>query len=425
MVLGNPPWFSLHTMPDEKQRVLKALYETATGNVGAKLQSADVSALFVEKAISCVRDNGIVTMLVPNKLFHAPSYAKFRKYIASHTVVLKRKDWTNDRSNAFEAATYPASVSMLKSSAPAAQEDSFERQSDHEILSGLRFTRMSERFVIRRGICTEANDVFLSKSVSDGKDGLSMMEFRAAPGNAVPIESDLVFPVLRGAGISAYRVESCEKIVFTHERCVPNVPMKNLPKHAGEWMQRNEAKLRARYGMGHKPMYALFGCSPELRSLKVVWRDISRELEACMCLDSEMMPLNTVYYIPVEDEDQGYLVAAWLNSSIARDSCRNRAEHAQNDYRRYFAWVIGDLPWIFDTSEECICQKKREIIALSKALHAHAVDRETAQAKIDRHIQTCIERYRQTARRKKPGSLSELMGKSIEPRADKKERSIV
>lgn len=424
MVLGNPPWFSLHTMPEEKQRVLKALYETATGCVGAKLQSADVSALFVEKAIHCVRENGIVTMLVPNKLFHAPSYEKFRKFITSQTVVLKRHDWTNDRSNAFEAATYPASVSMLRTTALETQLESLERQSEREILSGYRVTKMSERFAIRRGICTGANDIFLSKSVSAAADGLSMMEFRALPGNLVPIESDLVHPVLRGSDISAYRAESSEKMLFTHERNAPGLPMRNLPKHAGEWIQRNAEKLRARACMGHKPLHTLFGCNSDLCRLKVVWRDISRNLEACMCQDTEMMPLNTVYYIPVEDEDLGYLVAAWLNSSVARESCRNRAEYAQNDYRRYFAWVVGDLPWIFDTSDGFISQKKCEIIALSKNMHAHAVDIEAAQAQIDQHIQMCIERYRQTARRKKSGTLAELMCRNIESREEMKERNI-
>lgn len=403
MVLGNPPWFSLHTLPAEKQRVLKALYETATGCRGAKLQAADVSALFVEKAVSCVQAQGIVTMLVPNKLFQAPSYQKFRRFLSSHAEVLRYCDWTNDRGNAFDAATYPASLSLAKVSSPSEVSAFSEAKADEGRLAGIHAEKISDRFSIRKGICTEANDVFIAGASQSGTDGLIDMQFRAAPGETVPVERELVCPVLRGAGISAYHLETREMMLFTHERNAPGVPMKQLPAHAEAWVMRNAEKLRVRYGMGHKPLHALFGCAQALQSMKVVWRDISKNLEASFCSDPDIKPLNTVYYIPVEDEDTGYLLAAWLNSSVARALCRTRAEHAQNDYRRYLAWVVGDLPWIFASKDATICAKKGEIIELSRAMHSGSVKPEDGQERLDSLIQTCMAHYSGRARDRQRG----------------------
>lgn len=398
MVLGNPPWFSLHKLPAEKQKVLKALYETAVGCSGAKLQSADVSALFVEKAVKCVRENGVVTMLVPNKLFHAPSYRQFRQFIWGQTRMLRLHDWTNDRSNAFDAATYPASVTLVRSDGNGQGSISACRE-EETLLADCCVPKMSDRFVIRRGICTEANDIFLSKVPPVAKDDLVLMKFQAAPEENVLIEKELVHPVLRGANISAYHCETRDAMVFTHEWRDPGVPLKKLPMHAQAWIRRHEMRLGSRAGMRNKAAHALCGCSRELRSMKVVWRDISKELVASFCQDPNVLPLNTVYYIPVDNAALGYLLVAWLNASVVRACCRDRAEHAQNDYRRYFAWVIGALPWIFDTDDQVICQHKKALIALARQMPLAETCSQDTQDEIDRRVSECLTHYRKIARK--------------------------
>jgi hypothetical protein len=80
---------------------------------------------------------------------------------------------------------------------------------------------------------------------------------------------------------------------------------------------------------------------------KVVWRDIAETLTACYVADRSILPLNTAYYITVPNETTGLLLSAWLNSTHIRQFCRSRAEHAKNGYRRYFAWLIHDIPWPF------------------------------------------------------------------------------
>ena len=68
----------------------------------------------------------------------------------------------------------------------------------------------------------------------------------------------------------------------------------------------------------------------------------------CYCNDIKIIPINTVYYIPVQTDDEGYLLAAWLNSAYVRNYCNTRAEHARGGYRRFFAWLVDTIPWPFD-----------------------------------------------------------------------------
>jgi hypothetical protein len=121
-----------------------------------------------------------------------------------------------------------------------------------------------------------------------------------------------------------------------------------------------------------------------------VWRDISEKLEACFVHDPECIPINTIYYIPVDDENTGYLLAAYLNSTMVRDWCYARAAHAQNGYRRYFAWVVEDLPYLMHAPDESQNQILVQIVELSKLCHLpDCGDREDLQMQIDR----CFERY--------------------------------
>lgn len=57
-----------------------------------------------------------------------------------------------------------------------------------------------------------------------------------------------------------------------------------------------------------------------------------------------MIPLNTVYFMPVATESQALVLAAWLNSAPVRRFANALAERAAGGHRRFFAWVISLLP---------------------------------------------------------------------------------
>ena len=401
IVIGNPPWYSLHTMPDESQKILRTLYKTAVPKPGTKSQAADISALFVEKAIQCTRQNGFVSMLIPNKLFHAPSYENFRNHISTHASIVQTKDWSNEKLNAFAAATYPASLLLQKTNTPNGSLNLSIDEPELKTLDEIQ-AHIGDSYTVKRGICTVANDIFLAPyDVGTRHDEL---RFQCSD-SKIPVDPEIVHPILRGADISAFHAESQECMIFTHHWQIPSRPLTKLPQKTESWLSHHSSRLAARKGIGKRPIHALFGCSDSLRSMKVVWKDISHDLEACFIKDPWILPLNTVYYIPVSSEDEGFLLAAWLNSSMARHFCRSYAEYARNNYRRYFAWVIEKLPWFVHSRCEDNHPHIQKIIDLSRQCHQtpHA-GIPAIQTQIDAHLEHCLNAYLRHNPRTKPSN---------------------
>ena len=387
IVIGNPPWYSLHVLPTETRDVLKTLYQSAQSASGCNARSPDISALFIEKSLQCVRPGGLLTMLIPNKLFLAPSYAPFRNHVDRNAVVLQRTDYSNANFNAFAARTYPASLTLMRPTKdipakpyPWHREPACDKSSEFPD----DLPTIADSFAIRRGPYTGANDVFIASVPQPHPDGTAQDCVFAHASSPVAIENSLLRPVLRGADVHECDPVPQKRIVFAHDAQHPTTPMQSLPPLAARWFDQNAETLRNRRNLGKKPIHALFGCTDELRCMKVVWKDISYHLEAAFVPDAETIPLNTVYFIPVQSHDEGYLLSAFLNSSKARQFCRARAEHAYGDYRRYFACVVQNLPWPFAPQCRIPAALRDEIIALSKQCHeATAAERPAIRARID------------------------------------------
>ena len=391
IVIGNPPWFSMHRMPDESQKLLHTLYQTARPGKGVRSQSMDISAVFVEKSLQCVRHKGIVSMLVPNKLFYAPSYLRFRNYTNKNAELLEIKDISNQKAM-FDASTYPASLVLKRlqpnrpSTRPSIRWPTEHIQSDNSRFSRIQL-KMRDRFTIKRGICTGANHLFVGNCIESEKD-ISIVQFGS--NESARIETTLLHPVIRGSVLKAYQYLPNEMILFTHHAAHPEVPMDIFPEHAQLWLDSHFAALQQRKNARKSHPYALCGCSTHLNSKKVVWRDISEKLEACYIRDKSCIPLNTIYYIPVEDDYTGYLLAAYLNSHLVREWCYTRAAHAQNGYRRYFAWVIEELPYLLHSPGQSQRYLTDKIVSLSRQSHtASCSERKSLQKQMD----ACFDRY--------------------------------
>lgn len=383
LILGNPPWFSLHTRENSEQQALKRLYqmtEKIERNTPFHAQSIDVSALFVEKALRIIKTGGIVAMLLPNKLFNAPSYERFRRCVASHAQIVSSQDWSDSSDNTFDAAAYPADLILRRLDAATRSQTAWITQADacrFDIISSEPVSRalhavpstIGSNFTIKRGLRTNANDLFIAQILDPNASSHTChAHFDALPNNdTVLIERALLYPILRGADISPFHAVAQKHFLMTHEPLAFSKPAMALPPHAAHWINQNKSALSMRNELGNKPPHAVFALSPLMNSPKVVWKDIADTLSACFVKDKNTLLLNSAYYIPVPDLDTGYLLSAFLNSTPIRTYCAKRAEFARGGYRRFFAWLIAQLPWPFSfTSHNDHAQT---IIQISKEAH--------------------------------------------------------
>ena len=238
---------------------------------------------------------------------------------------------------------------------------------------------------VRRGIMTGANDVLLLSSVrprlggwceieAEGlsrarRDGRSGRDYRAV------IETQGVRPLVRGADVDAFRYRTSSYTVWCHgPDSEPRDPTPRLQRYLSRHRERLTSRSGWREGM---PLGAVFRLTPHSLGHKVAWHDLSDTLRAVALpprvrwegAERELVPLNTVYFLPTEDRETSVLLAGLLNALPARVFIRAVAERAKDGRFRFFAWTVSTLPL---PPEWRTTAAAAELLEVSRAAHRGA-----------------------------------------------------
>jgi hypothetical protein len=243
---------------------------------------------------------------------------------------------------------------------------------------------------VRRGAMTAANDVLIVRDVSPGLGDIAHVRAdgyhrraRAAERRqfSAHVEASALRPALRGTDVMPWGTRIERHIIWSPANddtgAVPG------PRLAG-YLRRHTASLGAAHTNG-----TLQRLSPGMFGAKVVWSDLAPDLRAAAvppCVrtitgtSAPVIPLNTVYFIPVEHERDALLLAGYLNSLPVRTFARAIAERAKDAHFRFFAWTISAIPlppaWRNGTDADVIA-------GISRAAHdVGAIDQEQ-QVRLD------------------------------------------
>ncbi|MGB6786052.1 MAG: N-6 DNA methylase [Nitrosotalea sp.] len=82
VIVGNPPYIKLHTLDKKQLDYFYSKFTSATKHF-------DIYVLFVEKALSLLKENGIIGLILPSKFFNADYGEGLRKLLAEKKCVYK------------------------------------------------------------------------------------------------------------------------------------------------------------------------------------------------------------------------------------------------------------------------------------------------------------------------------------------------
>ncbi len=391
LIVGNPPWVRPHMLSVADRIALRRDFRTmrdASWRVGAAragasagfAAQADLSAAFVERSVSLLREGGVAALLVPAKLWRALAGGGVRRLLADQTRLHVVVDWS-DAPALFEAATYPSLVVAERTSAPSTTPAT-DRVRVH-VMRGTRDHAFALPAIslplggessapwlllppdvrtsferLRRcgpalgdaglgrptlGVKCGCNDAFLV-AAREHDDDLATIVAGERTG---VIERTLLRPALTGQAIGrlADDPRNGMRIVWTHG--LDGRPLTTLPPRAARWMQRWRPRLEGRRdATGRQPWWTLFrtdAARPE--TPRLVWADFGRTLRT-LVLDAgdPTVPLNTCYVLRTPAIDDAYALDALLSSPVATAWLDAIAEPARGGWRRFLGWTVAALP---------------------------------------------------------------------------------
>ena len=368
VVLGNPPWVRLHHIPAALRAQLKQRFEVFRAPAWAAdagiavspgfASQVDLAALFVERSVSLLRDQGMLSLLLPVKLWRSLAGSALREFIAQSVTVCRLDDLSESR-QIFDAAAYPSLLVGRKDpigSGHIVATLSFDGTPGAPWLTLTRDARLAfdrlrgtgdalhRRFGLPRlGVKSGCNAAFVVKVTDSAREVACVVD---ADGQTGVIELDLLRPVLRGDSVTRWRASKVhEWIIWTHAD--NGVALERLPERATQWLRRRYGTLVARTDAARqKRWWSLFRVdAADWRRARVVWADFGRRPRALVLpAGDRTVPMNTCYVLPCDDETDAWTLAALLNSTLAAAWLNAIAEPARGGYRRYLAWTVGLLP---------------------------------------------------------------------------------
>ena len=393
LIVGNPPWVRLHRVTPAQRLDLARRYRswreaswtdgaTETGAGRGFSSQVDLAALFVERATQLVRPGGVISLLVPAKLWSSLSAGGVRRVLADECRLVALEDWSESRA-AFDAVVYPSLVvarrergaqpapcgnaihrrdrvlawecdtrSIALDSSPGAPwlivPPAVRQAFDLLTARGVRLARSPLGRPLL-GVKTGCNDAFIVTPPAGWRDEDEQESPRSvvrAGERTDEVERALLRPVLRGEDVRAWRANATtDAILWTHD--ADGSVLRRLPEHASRWLAPWRRQLIARTDAARvSAWWSLFRTEAARCDLpRVVWSDISRVPRA-LVLDAgdPTVALNSCYVARTADMDDAHTLAVLLNSPPTGAWLAALAEPARGGYRRYLGWTLSRFP---------------------------------------------------------------------------------
>ncbi|MEM5812073.1 MAG: N-6 DNA methylase [Candidatus Aenigmatarchaeota archaeon] len=377
-VVGNPPWINWENLPEFYRNSTKELWDKyglleKTKGVGLGKVKRDIAMLFVARCFTqYVNISGKLAFLIPFTLYKTQAGAGFRKWLANKCQVEKIHDLV--ALYPFEGAVNQTSLIVIKdgktkfpikgiqwSGRKISQEEELkvvEKITKRVVIdiipsiitdpkSSWSFTSEVAHRIINKiigkmeysafeGVKTALNSVYWIKILKHEGEHL-LVENNVEEGSKLKvkvvrgiIEKDLVYPLIRGRDVQKWYGNAQGYILNTHnssgkpiEEKILKIEFPNTYKFLLNFKKDLENRSIHRLWGRKEVFYRLYDIGDyTFSNYKVIWKDIKRELAACVIGskkdsflgDKMIIPDATLMLIPVNNYDEAHFVCSILNS---------------------------------------------------------------------------------------------------------------
>jgi hypothetical protein len=216
-------------------------------------------------------------------------------------------------------------------------------QTISEKQKGLRAIEGKNEYQARRGVETDPYGIFLLEVIQVFHDGSLLIKNRTDLGKQKiqeikeRIESDLVFPLIRGSDLERWTLKSSIYALITQDPKTRNgfaeETMKNKWPRTYGYLSRFKEELltRATYKKFHEatsdPFYSQYNIAEyTFTRFRTVWKSMASDVEACVVSQEKtpfgyksIVPFKTTSFFPTDNEDEAHYLCAIINSLSVRE----------------------------------------------------------------------------------------------------------
>ncbi|HUF16584.1 MAG TPA: N-6 DNA methylase, partial [Thermoanaerobaculia bacterium] len=360
LVIGNPPWVRSSRIPPAMRAMLQERYRTFRAP-SKGFSQPDLAVAFCEKSMQIARPGGIISLLVPAKVATASYASRLRSILMTETELVAVHDWSHRARNLFDADTFPMSLMLRKERRGPARvdigSDGYSCTVDQSVVpldgdgSPWLLVPAEVRSVIHKmrqahptlaetlgrnpvmGVKTGANRKFFLDELVTHPAGTMF-----SPAMGIEIPRTAVCRTIRGRDLRAWRAEASTWMLW---------PPVNGWGPGCAWVDALARVL----GMDREEI-RLSWVRAEHLGPKVAWKDVSRGLQAAAIpattwidgFEFPLIPNQTLYSIDTASMEEAHMLAALLNSTVARALSVSTAERAKDRHFRFFGSLIAALP---------------------------------------------------------------------------------
>ncbi|OWK27885.1 Eco57I restriction-modification methylase domain-containing protein [Sphingomonas dokdonensis] len=385
VVLGNPPFLATTLVTNREQ--LEATYATARGRY-------DFSSLFVERAIQILNPEGVLGLVIPNRLFINKSAEPLRHVLTSQCHMDVIVDFGSTK--LFDADAYVGCIVARKTEdqrshlpvraitvrsldadfmtselleAEAGDVGNHEsqlvsydarhpgarpwqllsvREQRVRVLLDDASIRLGDIATVKQGIRTGANDIFVLEVLED--DGSSLARVTNGLGEQWFIETDLLEPVVFGSELARFtEVNPVRRLLYPYRgnRAISELELRERYPRTQEylWAYRDILAARSSLSGTGAEHYQLIRPRDEkwLRRPKLLIRDLAPATAFAADVAGTTFLVGGTAVVPA-DPDLTLPLLAYLNSPVISRFAEQQAPTFRGDFFKFEPGVLSSLP---------------------------------------------------------------------------------
>ena len=339
-VVGNPPYVGIDKLSEEERDRYRARFSSASGRM-------DLYFLFFEQGLTLLKEGGILSFVTPEKWTYVESAAPLRRLLSTFHI----EGIEHVREDAFEnRTTYPAITTVRKASPDTTRVTLRDGETYTTTLpttgeSWAAQLRGEERLDLDTGGVLGDAVVRISAGVATGRDPIFVMDASVVPDALSPT---WLRPTVSGRELGTVDLTSPPKRLLCPYADNGNLYAEDELGSYRDWAASHRSELEARFCVSKngKPWYSWHETPPmeDILRPKILFKDVASEPHFWIDRKGDIVPRHSVYYaVPKRDVDIEEL-AAYLNSTKARQWMEAHCHRAANGFLRLQSRVLQQMP---------------------------------------------------------------------------------